>query len=139
MQIAIIDGRGGKLGAALTEEVLKRFPQDDILAVGINDAAAEQMRKTGAKRCASGENPVLVACRTADLLLGSMELVLADSMLGEVTPCMAKAVSESGTMRILVPMHLEGIAVAGVKETSASELVQDAVQKAERWKKGLPV
>ena len=137
MQIAIIDGRGGRLGAVLTEKVLKRFPQDNVTAIGINDAATEQMRKSGVPRYATGENAVLVACRTAKLLLGPVELVLAGSMLGKVSPAIAQAVAQSEAMRILVPMHPEGMLVAGVGELSSSELIEDAVQKAEQWKKGI--
>ena len=137
MQIAIIDGRGGRLGAFLTEEILKRFPQNEVIAIGINDTATEQMQKSGVQRSATGENAVLVACRKSDLLLGPMELVLADSMLGEVSPAIAQAVAESKAMRILIPMHLDNLQIAGIGELSASELIEDAVQKAEQWKKGI--
>ena len=136
MQIVIIDGRGGKLGAALTEAMLRKFPDDALLAVGINAAAAEQMHKSGAKQFAVGENPVMAACRKGDLLLGPVELVLEDSMLGEVSHGITQAVAESKAMRILIPMHLDNLQIAGIGELSASELIEDAVQKAEQWKKG---
>lgn len=133
MRIAVVDGRGGKLGAALVDGIKGRFPDAEIIAVGINATATEQMRKSGAIRCATGENPVLHACRTADLLFGSAELVLADAMVGEVTPKIAYAVATAKAQRILLPFHLDGIQIAGIGEVSTIALIEDALNKAEAW------
>ena len=129
MKIAVIDGRGGKLGAALAAGVLERHPQEELIAIGLNAAATEQMRRAGAKQVATGENPVAVACRRADVLLCSLELAVPDSMLGEVTPNIAAAVAHSKAKKILVPMHLEGIEVAGVPDLTASALIEDALAR----------
>ena len=91
MKILILDGQGGKLGSQLVKTILARFPQADLTAVGTNAAATSAMVKAGAKKAATGENPVLVACRQADVILGPIGMVIADSLLGEITPAMAAA------------------------------------------------
>ena len=67
MTVLIIDGQGGKLGRQLVKSVSEQFPQVQILAVGTNSAATANMLKGGAQRGATGENAVLVACRSADV------------------------------------------------------------------------
>ena len=129
MKIAVIDGRGGKLGAALVAGVLERHPQVELIAIGLNAVATEQMRRAGARQVATGENPVVVACRKTDVMLCSLELAVPDSMLGEVTPTIAAAVAHSEAKKILVPMHLENIEVAGVSNVTASMLIEDALSR----------
>ena len=72
MRVLIVDGQGGRLGKQLVKEVLERFPQAELMAVGTNSMATEQMLKAGAQRAATGENAVVVACRKADVILGPM-------------------------------------------------------------------
>lgn len=129
MKIAVIDGRGGKLGAALVTGVLERHPQAELIAIGLNAVATEQMRRAGARQVATGENPVTVACRRMDVLLCSLELAVPDSMSGEVTPTIAAAVAHSEAKKILVPMHLEGIEVAGIPDVTVSMLIEDALRR----------
>ena len=87
------------------------------------------MRKAGADRAAAGENAVLVACRKADIIIGPIGIVIADSMFGEITPAMALAVAQADAKRILIPMnHCDNI-VAGVPNGSAGALIGSAVEK----------
>ena len=126
MKIVIIDGQGGKLGAKLTELVSDRVPDAEIVAVGTNTTATERMLKAGAEKAATGENAVKVACRTADIIMGPIGIVIADALMGEITPKMAQYVGESAAQRVLVPMNLCDTYVAGTLRSSA-EIVQDAV------------
>ena len=129
MTVLIVDGQGGRLGKQLVKEVLERFPQLDVLAVGTNSMATEAMLKAGAPRAATGENAVAVACRKADVILGPMGIVIADALLGEVTPAMAKAVGQSDAVRILLPSDKCSTLVAGVGSQGMSALIGDAMDK----------
>ena len=129
MTVLIVDGQGGRLGRQLVKEMLERFPQLDVLAVGTNSMATEAMLKAGAPRAATGENAVVVACRKADVILGPMGIVIADALLGEVTPAMAKAVGQSDAVRILLPSDKCSTLVAGVGNQGMSALIGDAMDK----------
>jgi hypothetical protein len=129
MTVLIVDGQGGRLGKQLVKEVLERFPQLDVLAVGTNSMATEAMLKAGAPRAATGENAVAVACRKADIILGPMGIVIADALLGEVTPAMAKAVGQSDAVRILLPSDKCSTLVAGVGSQGMSALIGDTMDK----------
>ena len=128
-EVLVIDGQGGGLGRQLVQTLKKMLPDLPVYAAGTNGTAAEAMRKAGADRAAAGENAVLVACRKADIIIGPIGIVIADSMFGEITPAMALAVAQADAKRILIPMnHCDNI-VAGVPNTSAAALVTDAVEK----------
>ena len=89
MKILIIDGQSGRLGAQLIEALAARLPMDQhqLIAIGANSLATSAMLKAGAQQGATGENPVLVACRDADIIAGPIGIVIADALLGEITFC----------------------------------------------------
>ena len=129
MNILIIDGQGGQLGAQLVKEINSRFDDISLTAVGTNAVATASMLKAGAKNAATGENPVAVACRRADVIIGPIGIVIADSMLGEVTPGMALAVAQASAKRILIPMNRCDNLVAGVVQSATAFLIEDALDK----------
>ena len=129
MDILIIDGQGGNLGRQLTKRLKEAMPKVDITAVGTNSIATENMLKGGADRAATGENAVVVNARRAKVIAGPLGIVIADALLGEVTPAMATAVGSSDAVRVLIPMSRCDTLVAGVGEKSMGELVEDAVQR----------
>ena len=129
MKILVIDGQGGGLGKQLVAALSARCPQAQLTAVGTNSLAASAMRKAGAVRTATGENAVVVNCRHADIIVGPIGIVIADALLGEITPAMAAAVCQSGARRVLVPInHCENY-VVGVPDQPVSQLVAAAAQK----------
>lgn len=128
MKILVIDGQGGRMGKTLVETLRRRGFSGEILAVGTNSAATTAMLKAGADEGATGENPVVVASRRADVILGPMGIVAANSMLGEITPAMALAVSESEARKVLIPVNRCRIQVAGVQEMSLGEYTERAVE-----------
>lgn len=132
MNITIIDGHGGLLGAQLVREITAEFPEAVITAIGTNSSATAAMLKAGAKQAATGENPVVVACRRADFIIGPIGIVIADSLYGEITPKMAKAVGQSQAVRILIPMNKCDNLIAGVGEITTSELIADVISKLRR-------
>ena len=104
MNVIVIDGQGGRMGRAIVEELRERCPELTVTAIGTNSTATASMMKAGARVGATGENPVLVACRDADLIIGPIGIVIADSLLGEITPAMAAAVGSSRAHKILIPV-----------------------------------
>ena len=129
MNILVIDGQGGKMGKQLIEAVRAKHPDAEITAVGTNSIATANMLKGGADNAATGENAVIVACRTADIIVGPLGIVIADSLLGEVTPAMAAAVAQSRAVRVLIPFNKCGTFVAGVCDSPMSVLLSDAMSK----------
>ena len=129
MDILIIDGQGGNLGRMLTRRLREALPQADIVAVGTNSTATENMLKGGADRAATGENAVVVNARRARVITGPLGIVIADALMGEVTPAMAMAVGTSDAVRVLIPMNRCDTLVAGVAEKPMGELVEDAVRR----------
>ena len=132
MTILVVDGQGGGLGRLLVRELKGAFPQAEIAAVGTNSTAANAMMKAGADFAATGENAVVVNCRHADIIVGAVGIVIADSMWGEITPRMAQAVGQSDARRVLIPINLCSNLVVGVSEMSMSKLVQAAVDTVRR-------
>jgi hypothetical protein len=131
MMILVIDGQGGRLGKQLVEAIRRKFADAEILAVGTNSAATATMLKAGADEAATGENPVVVGCRRADFIVGPLGIVIADSLLGEVTPRMATAISQSAATRVLIPMNMCDNLIAGVTAQTVNELIDDAIAKIE--------
>lgn len=129
MNITIIDGHGGLLGAQLVKEIIAQVPNANITAVGTNANATAAMLKAGARQAATGENPVLVACRKADVIIGPIGIVIADALLGEVTEKMAVAVGQADAVRILIPMNKCDNLIAGVANLSTSALIEDVIRK----------
>ena len=127
--VLVIDGQGGGLGRQLVAAIAAACSEAELTAVGTNSLAANAMLKAGAARAATGENAVVVNCRHADVIVGPIGIVIADALLGEITPAMAAAVCQSGAKRVLVPInHCENY-VVGVPEQPVSQLVSAAAQK----------
>lgn len=129
MNVTVIDGHGGLLGAQLVKEISALFPNTVITAIGTNAVATAAMLKAGAKNAATGENPVIVSCRHADVIIGPVGIVIADSLLGEITPKMAVAVGQANAARILIPMNRCENLVAGVGDLSTASLIKDVLAK----------
>ena len=132
LHVLVMDGQGGQLGSQLIKALQAYQDQLNIIAVGTNATATAAMLKAGAKEAATGENPVIVACRKADVIIGPIGIVIADAMLGEVTPAMAAAVGQADATRILIPVNKCENLIAGVSNLPMSALIQDAVAKLEK-------
>ena len=131
-QILIIDGQGGLLGKQLVEAIRKAVPDAEITAVGTNSIATSSMLKAGAHQGATGENAVLVAVRHADIIAGPIGMVIADSLLGEITPAMAAAVGSSDAVKLLLPGNKGSNVVIGAGGKSTSELIGEAVDRIQK-------
>lgn len=129
MRILIIDGQGGGIGKQLVSKLKENIPNAEVTAVGANSVAAQAMLKAGADHVATGENAVVVGCRTADVIAGPVGIVIADSLYGEITPAMALAVSQSNAKRILIPTNLCDNYIAGITDATVSTLIADCIEK----------
>ena len=127
--ILIIDGQGGMVGKQMVEAVKRLQADGEIIAVGTNSIATANMLKAGADRGATGENAVIVAARSADIIVGPIGIVIADSLLGEITPKMAVALGQSGAAKILMPVNKCNNIVIGASDKSTSELIEEAIKK----------
>ena len=129
MKILVIDGQGGQLGSQLIKAIRNKYDDMHILAVGTNATATASMMKAGANQGATGENPVLVASRKAEVIIGPIGIVIADALLGEITPEMAVAIGQSNATKILIPINKCENLVAGVQNLTTTALIEDTLKK----------
>lgn len=129
MRIMIVDGQGGGVGKSLVEELRGAYPEAELIAVGTNAAATANMMKGGTALGATGENAVIYNCSRADVIVGPIGIVMANAMLGEITPKMAEAVASSDARILLIPMSRCNAAVMGVEGRKLSDYIKEAVEK----------
>ena len=143
-RVLIIDGQGGNMGRQLVEQLLLQSNITlEATVVGTNAIATANMLKASARvQGATGENAVVVAARKADVIVGPVGIVMADALMGEITPAMANAVAQSNAYKVLLPVNKCNHFIVGVRDDSMSQLVQQAVQeviKALNWIDNRPV
>ena len=126
MKILVIDGQGGKLGSqivGLVNNKLVDLNKDiELIAIGTNALATETMLKAKPDVVATGENPVVVCAKDADVIIGPIGIVIADSLYGEVTPKMAVAVGQSKAKKLLIPINKCNNIIVGINENSMKDI-----------------
>lgn len=127
MKIVVIDGQGGRLGQLMIEAIVKENVECELIAIGTNSIATSAMMKAGAVQGATGENPVIVAAKNADVIIGPIGIVSADSLLGEITPKMAVAIGQSSAVKLLLPVSHCNNLVVGVKQMTMNAMVNEAL------------
>lgn len=129
MRIAVVDGQGGGIGKAVVEKLRANLGNGiDILALGTNPLATALMLKAGAQEGASGENAIVFNASRVDIIVGSVGIIAANAMLGELSPAMAKAIAESNAKKVLIPLNRCSILVAGTKNEPLPNYIEDAVR-----------
>ena len=129
MKIVVIDGQGGKMGQMIIERIKSANLACELTAIGTNSIATSAMLKAGADAGATGENPVIVACRDADVIVGPIGIIVADSLLGEISPAMAVAIGQSNAKKLLLPVNLCNNIIVGTGALSMSKLISEAVDE----------
>lgn len=131
MKVLVIDGQGGGMGRQLVEALKRARPEQKVLCVGTNAMATAAMLKAGADGGATGENAAVVNCRDAGLILGPVGIVLADALMGEITPAIAAAVGRSEGYKVLLPAVNCRVRMAGLaRGLSLKQAVESAVEQA---------
>ncbi|MDP2892241.1 MAG: DUF3842 family protein [Bacillota bacterium] len=137
MRIAVIDGQGGGIGKAIVEKLRQSFGDAiDILALGTNAMATSFMLKAGANEGASGENAIVVNASKVEAIIGTIGIITANAMLGEITPAMAKVIGESPAKKILLPLNKCNIAVAGTRAEPLPHSIDSAIEILTKYMKG---
>ena len=129
MKILVVDGQGGGVGRQLAVQIKQAFPDIQLMAVGTNTIATSAMMKGGADIAATGENAVLVAARKADVIVGPLGIVVADSLGGEISPAMANAVAQSDAKRILLPFKNCDNVIVGVSDYTLTSLIRQTIEE----------
>jgi hypothetical protein len=133
MKIIIIDGQGGKIGKVIVEELKRAIPEQQLIAIGTNSIATSVMLKAGADMGATGENPVIYNANDADIIIGSMGILVANAYLGEITPNMALAISKSKAEKILIPINRCNISIVGTQEIPYSEYAKLIIEQVKNF------
>lgn len=130
MKIAIVDGQGGGIGKHIVEKLRREFPEDvEILALGTNALATSVMLRAGANEGATGENAVIFNASRVDMILGPVSIMFPNSMLGEMTPAMASAISSSPAKKILIPLVRSGVEIVGVRSEPLPHMIEELLYR----------
>lgn len=129
MNIVVIDGQGGRMGSQLIAAIREAGLPLDVTAIGTNVLATSAMLKAGADRGATGENPVVVACHSAEVIVGPIGILSADAMLGEVTPNMAVAVGQSAAIKLLLPVNQCRNIVIGTQQMTLAQVIEKTIDQ----------
>ncbi len=128
-KICVIDGQGGGIGSTIIKKLKELFQETvEIIALGTNAIATAQMLKARANRGASGENAIVQTVKTVDIIIGPVGIIIANAMMGEVTPKVAKAVATSPAKKLLIPLTQENIEIVGISSVPLPHLIEDLVE-----------
>lgn len=129
MRIAVIDGQGGGIGKAIVEKLRKTFENNiEIIALGTNSLATSLMIKAGANEGATGENAIVYNVSKVDIILGPIGIICANSLLGELTPTMAKVIAESTAKKVLIPLSKCNVVITGTSNKPLPHYIDDAIE-----------
>lgn len=127
--IMVVDGQGGGIGKTIIKRLRDVYAEEiEILALGTNSLATSQMMKAGANRGATGENAIVKMASSSTIIAGPLAIIMANSMMGEVTPKMAEAISSSRAMKILIPLTRENITLLGVSDEPLPHLIDRLIE-----------
>jgi hypothetical protein len=129
MRVAVIDGQGGGLGKTIIERLRISFGNSiEILALGTNALATSVMIKAGADEGASGENAIMVNVSRVDAILGTIGIIAANAMLGELTPAMARSIAESQAQKILIPFNRCNLYIVGTQSGALPQYIDEMIE-----------
>ncbi len=133
MTICVVDGQGGKIGSIIIGRLKERFKERvEVIALGTNSTATSAMMKARANRGASGENAIVRTLPRAHIVIGTINVLMADSMLGEFTSRMAQAVADSPGMKLILPVTQDRVAVIGRSELSIPQMIEFLMDEVEK-------
>jgi Domain of unknown function (DUF3842) len=128
--IIVIDGQGGGIGSLIIKRLRESFAEDvEVVGLGTNAMATGALLKAGANRAASGENAIVQTVKTGDLVVGTVGIVLANSMMGELTPRMAEAIASSPAVKCLLPLKISEMEIIGATREPLPHLVDQLIKR----------
>lgn len=128
MIIAVIDGQGGGIGKSIVENIRKSIKDDiEIIALGTNSQATSCMLRAGADVGATGENAIRVTCEKVDVIIGPLAIILADSMLGEISQDITISIGKSSAKKFLIPINRCGVTIPGIQNIGIQNLISEIV------------
>ena len=128
--VAVIDGQGGGIGSLMIKHLRETLAEEvEIIGLGTNAMATGAMLKAGANKGASGENAIVQTVKTVDVIIGTTGIVLANSMMGELTPKMAEAIASSPAMKYLLPLKMPEVEIIGAPKEPLPHLVDQLVKR----------
>ena len=140
MKIAVVDGQGGGMGRSLIDKIRTKLGNDiEIIALGTNSAATATMLKGGANSGATGENAIIYNVCRCDVIMGSVGIIAADAFLGELTPRVATAITQSEAVKILIPINKSYLFIAGTKDAMLADYMDDAIKLLEKVKMDIEI
>jgi len=129
-RICVIDGQGGGIGSTIIKKLKKCFGEKvEIIALGTNAVATSQMLKARANRGASGENAIVHTVKKVDVIIGPIGIILANAMMGEITPKIAEAVASSSAKKFLIPLTQENIVIVGLPSIPFPHFIESMIQE----------
>lgn len=138
MRIAVVDGQGGGMGKFIIEKIRKEFKEQiEILALGTNALATSSMLKAGANEGATGENAIVYNSQEVDLIIGSLSIIMANAMLGELTPKMAEVITNSKARKLLIPIYRGNVDIIGMSADPLPHLVDSLIIQIRQYVRGL--
>ncbi len=128
LRIAVIDGQGGGIGSFIIKSLKESFgDRIEILALGTNAAATANMMKNKANKGASGENAIVWNVKRVDIITGPLSILIANGMMGEVTPKIVEAIGSSNAKKFLLPINQEKVDIIGVVKEPLPHLVEKLI------------
>jgi hypothetical protein len=128
--IAVIDGQGGGIGSYIIKALREEFGENiEVIALGTNATATAAMLKARANKGATGENAIIWNAPRADIITGSLSIILANSMLGELTPAMSAAIASSAAKKVLLPLNQEHVDIVNVQREPLPHLIEKLVER----------
>ena len=128
--IAVIDGQGGGIGSLIIKRLRETFAEEvEVIGLGTNAMATGAMLKAGANKGASGENAIVQTVKTVDLVVGTTSIILANSMMGELTPKMAEAIASSLAKKCLLPLKIQEVEIIGAPKEPLPHLVDQLIKR----------
>jgi len=132
--IAVIDGQGGGIGTVIIKRLRETLSEEvEVIGLGTNAMATGAMLRAGANKGASGENAIIQTVKSVDMVVGTMSIVLANSMMGELTPKMAEAIASCPAAKCLLPLKMPEIEVIGVSKEPLPHLVDQLIKRIQEF------
>ncbi|MDA3846675.1 MAG: DUF3842 family protein [Vallitaleaceae bacterium] len=129
MKIGIVDGQGGGIGRTIVEKLRKSAVITEVIALGTNSTATMSMLKAGASAGATGENAIVVNAKKMDIIVGPMAILVANAMMGEITPKIAEAIGDSRAIKLLIPVNRCGLMIPGLPELKLNDWIDYTVNE----------